>query len=202
MRAGMKIYNSQLEMSGNRWNMRMLIASSLTSLFVWSLSLPAAAQGTDTAAAGDIDREPVNCITANRIDRTEVIDKRTVLFYMRGGDIYRNQLAYDCPRLVTENRFSYTLRTSQLCSVDAITVLEYWGTELRPGVSCGLGQFFPITAEEAEFLDADPDAQLQAAQAVTETAEESAATTETPAAAAPYDPTQYSTVDSVYREDE
>jgi hypothetical protein len=182
--------------------MRTLIASVLTSVIVSLCALPAAAQGADSASADDIDREPVNCIIASRIDRTEVIDKRTVLFYMRGGDIYRNQLSYDCPRLVTENRFSYTLRTSQLCSVDAITVLEYWGSELRPGIACGLGEFYPITAEEAEFLDADPDEQLAAAQAVTETKEEAAAPAETPAAAAPYDPTQYSTVDSVYREDE
>ena len=130
------------------------------------------AAGSD-AAIEEIDREPVRCILANRIDRTEVIDERTVLFYMRGRDIYRNQLTQNCPRLVREKRFSYEVRTNQLCSVDFITVLEYWGTTLRQGPSCGLGMFYPITQEEADLLDADPDEMLEAAGAVQETVESS-----------------------------
>jgi hypothetical protein len=129
--------------------------------------------GNDEAAAAaeDIDREPVKCISPTRIDRTEIIDERTVLFYMRGNDIYRNQLPRDCPQLVREKRFSYELATNRLCDVDVITVLEFWGTELRKGVSCGLGLFYPITEEEAELLDADPEDLQQNAGAVEETVE-------------------------------
>ena len=126
------------------------------------------------AAAEEIDREPVRCISIPRIDRTEIIDARTVLFYMRGGrDIYRNQLTHDCPRLVREKRFSYNVRTSQLCNVDYISVLEWWGGSLRQGAPCGLGMFYPITEEEAELLNADPDEMLEAAGAVKETVESS-----------------------------
>ncbi len=133
----------------------------------------AAAAGDDTAAIDEIDREPVRCITASRIDRTEIVDERTVVFYMRGNQIYRNQLTQNCPRLLREKRFSYEVRTSQLCNVDFITVLEYWGSSLRPGPSCGLGMFYPITKEEAELLNADPNETLEAAGAVQETVESS-----------------------------
>ena len=142
--------------------MRLMIAS-LLGLFI---ALPAWAQDGETAAEEtaeeavgaieDFDREPVRCISPSSIRRTEVIDARTVLFYMRGGDVYRNRLAYDCPRLVREKRFSYELRTNRLCNVDTIFVLEFWGSEMRRGMPCGLGDFYPITEEEAELLSIDP----------------------------------------------
>jgi len=134
----------------------------------------ATAADDGSAAIEEIDREPVRCITASRIDRTKIIDARTVVFYMRGGNqIYRNQLTQDCPRLLREKRFSYEVRTSQLCNVDFITVLEYWGASLRPGPACGLGMFYPITKEEAELLSDDPNETLEAAGAVQETVESS-----------------------------
>lgn len=126
-----------------------------------------------TAAIDEFDREPERCIQAYRIDRTEVINDRTILFHMSGSRIYLNELTRECRRLERSKRFSYTLRTSQLCDVDFITVIEGFGSSLRQGVSCGLGMFYPITEEEAELLDADPDEMLEAAGAVTETIESS-----------------------------
>jgi hypothetical protein len=152
-----------------------LLAGLLTAP-VWAQSDTADADNderTDAAerAAADIDREPVDCISANRIRRTEIIDDRTIVFHMGGGQVYVNELAIACPRLVREKRFSYDLRTNRLCSTDYITVLEYWGSTLREGPSCGLGQFHPITEEEAEFLDVDPEEMLEHAGAVEETVE-------------------------------
>ncbi len=155
--------------------------TTLAALLGLLLTSPAWAQdGSEPVAAADsaesyeeIDREPVKCISPSRIDRTEVIDARTVLFYMRGRDIYRNQLSRDCPQLVREKRFSYELSTNRLCDVDVITVLEYWGTQLRKGVSCGLGMFYPITEDEAELLDIDPNELQENASAVEETVESS-----------------------------
>lgn len=126
-----------------------------------------------TAAIDDFDREPERCILAYRIDRTEVINDRTILFHMTGNQIYLNELTEDCRRLDRSKRFSYTLRTNQLCDVDFITVIEGFGSSLRQGVSCGLGMFYPITEEEAELLDADPDEMLEAAGAIKETIESS-----------------------------
>lgn len=142
--------------------------ASMAGLLVSLLALPAFAQnGEDAAAIDDFDREPVDCIRASSIQSTAVVDERTILFYMRGGDIYRNPLSVDCRGLVRERSFSYNLATSRLCEVDYITVVERWGSSIREGISCGLGQFFPITEEEAIFLRSSPDEQLEAAQSVT-----------------------------------
>lgn len=106
------------------------------------------------AAAEDIDRRPVRCIQITRLDRTEVVDDETVLFFMRGGDIYRNRLSPSCPGLEREKRFTYRIQGSQLCRVDTITVLESRAFSLTDGFTCALGNFSPISEGEAEQLTA------------------------------------------------
>ena len=138
-----------------------LTASACTLLTLGSLTFAmlAAAQDdavdTDAAAeatADDIDREGERCISVSRLRDTYVVDDRTVLFYMYGGDVYRNVLSRDCPSLKRERRFSYKVTVNRLCSVDWITVIEGFGRGLSPGISCGLGQFFEISEGEADFL--------------------------------------------------
>jgi hypothetical protein len=103
-----------------------------------------------------IVRTPEDCVILRRIDRTEVVDDTTILFYMRGGEIYRNSLERTCPDLERVNSFSYRTSTNRLCSVDTITVFDPISNV--PGFTCGLGDFRPITAEEAELLVIGPDA--------------------------------------------
>lgn len=86
--------------------------------------------------------KPVSCITLNRIRSTRVRDDRTIDFEMIGREVYRNRLPNSCPGLGFEERFAYRASTSQLCSVDTITVLRSgggWG--FMQGPTCGLGQF-------------------------------------------------------------
>jgi len=104
------------------------------------------------ATAGDVERESERCINTSRIRNTHVVDDKTILFYMRGGDVYRNTLRFDCPGLKRENRFSYRVTANRLCGVDSIRVLESFGGNLTPGVSCGLTEFYPISEDEADFL--------------------------------------------------
>jgi hypothetical protein len=70
------------------------------------------------------------------------------------------------------------LRTNRLCSVDSITVLEWWGSGLNRGMSCGLGEFYPITEEEAELLDIGPGEMREAQDAFEETSENAEDATE------------------------
>lgn len=86
--------------------------------------------------------EPVSCILPHNVRSTNVIDDQTIDFKMLNGDVYRNKLPYSCPSLGFEERFAYKLSTSQLCSVDIITVLHSFGPGgLSQGASCGLGKF-------------------------------------------------------------
>ncbi|RXR30932.1 hypothetical protein [Sphingobium fluviale] len=85
--------------------------------------------------------EPIDCINPRLIRSTHVRDDQTIDFEMNGNTIYRNTLPYKCSGLGFEERFSYKLSTSQLCSVDIITVLQSFGGGLSQGPSCGLGKF-------------------------------------------------------------
>jgi hypothetical protein len=85
--------------------------------------------------------KPIDCITPYMLRSTHVRDDQTIDFEMNNGTIYRNKLPYSCPGLGFEERFAYKLSTSQLCSVDIITVLQSLGGGLSQGASCGLGEF-------------------------------------------------------------
>ena len=106
------------------------------------------------AANAQEPSDMVNCISLSRVDRTEVIDETTILFYMRGNQIYRNVLPHRCPGLRADEPFMYRVSTSQLCNVDVITVLDRVGAGFMPGASCGLGKFQPISEAAVEELKA------------------------------------------------
>lgn len=115
-----------------------------------ALAVPhASAQDGDDDPIG---RAPERCITLNRVDRTEVIDDRTLIFHMRGGDIFLNHLARECPGLKREERFMYSPTGNRLCDVDTVTVLEQWGFGLTRGFTCSLGEFHPISDTDLEDL--------------------------------------------------
>jgi hypothetical protein len=104
-----------------------------------------------------LDRTPQDCISTSRIRETDVIDDRTILFRMRGGDVYSNILDRECPGLGRNKRFMHETRGGRLCDIDTITVLEQWTGRLSEGFTCRLGKFHPITQIEAEDLELGPD---------------------------------------------
>jgi hypothetical protein len=118
-----------------------LLASSATS---WA----------DDKDKDDFDRTPRDCVATTAIDRTQILDDQTILFHMRGKRVFRNYLPKKCPGLKREGRFMYQTTHAQLCDVDMVTVLEEWGGRFTPGFTCKLGDFQPITREEAEELTA------------------------------------------------
>jgi hypothetical protein len=106
----------------------------------------------EALAQGAEEGGPVRCINLSRINRTEVIDNRSIAFYLRGGDVYINRLNRACSGLERNKPFSYRTPTNRICSVDFITVLEDFGAGLTPNVSCPLGMFVPADEEEVENL--------------------------------------------------
>ena len=85
------------------------------------------------------------------------IDDQNIIFHMRGSKVYRNHLPRKCPGLERENRIAYETHGSRLCSIDTITVLEDFGVGLRPGFTCRLGEFVPMSAAEVEELELRED---------------------------------------------
>jgi hypothetical protein len=123
-------------------------------LAVLPLLAAAAALGQDgDEEEGALDRTPEDCIIVSRIDQTDAIDDQNIIFRMRGDRVYRNTLPRKCPGLARENRISYKTTASRLCSVDTITVLEDFGVGFRPGFTCRLGEFVPLSEAEVEDID-------------------------------------------------
>lgn len=98
------------------------------------------------------DMDATQCVRVQSIDQIDIVDSDTMVFRMRGDEVYRNELPYNCPGLHQGDTLMYRTTVGQLCSVDVITVLEDWGFGFAPGASCGLGMFHPITEEIADEL--------------------------------------------------
>jgi hypothetical protein len=103
---------------------------------------------------GAQEGQTIDCIPVQRIDHTEVLDDRTILFVTRDRDAYVNQLKTECPGLERERRFMYEVKGAQLCSIDTISVLEQWGVGPMRGATCALGSFRAVSKDEVENLHA------------------------------------------------
>ena len=120
---------------------------------VVALWLPLAAAAEEAGSAPVKPEDAENCVGLSRIDRTRIVDDQTILFYMRGGDIFVNRLPRRCVGLKRADSYTYATSLTQLCNTDIIRVLERFGGSLpRPGIACGLGFFSPITPEAVDLL--------------------------------------------------
>lgn len=110
-------------------------------------------------AQAELDRTPEDCVLLNRVSRHVAANDRQVVFFMKGGKSYLNVLDTSCPALTAgASRFIFVYRTgsqkiTRLCDYDGFTVEKQTSR-----VGCALGQFIPITAEEAAALTAQPAA--------------------------------------------
>lgn len=117
--------------------------AALAAIAVWlTPAMSLAAEGKDKA--GPNGGEKIQCVPLYMINQTRVLDDKTILFEMKNGDVWRNELPFACHGLKREDRFSYKTSTGQLCSMDIITVLPTMGI---PGPTCGLGEFVRGTPE-------------------------------------------------------
>jgi hypothetical protein len=107
---------------------------------------PALAQ--DDAA----EQSPSRCISLPDLERTDVIDNRTLIFHMRDGALYLNHLERACPGLKRDRLFMYSPTSTQLCAVDGVTVIEKRPFGFTRGFTCALGEFNPLTQPEYESL--------------------------------------------------
>lgn len=108
-------------------------------------------------AAEEPDAQAEHCVNVRMIARTEIITDDAILFRMRGDDLYLNRLPHRCPGLDRGDAFMYRTSVGQLCDLDIITTLSNMGFGFTPGISCGLGMFYPVTEEQVEELKAERD---------------------------------------------
>jgi hypothetical protein len=121
------------------------------------LSTPGMAQRTQAPVDElEADTGAQNCVRLRRINRTEIIDNRTIAFHMRGGDIYLNRLDRACRGLDRGDPISYRTATGRLCSVDMITIVDRFDLGLM-GPTCGLGMFTPTSQEAIDILKGEDE---------------------------------------------
>ena len=120
-----------------------------------------AQQGQSEAqrAQAELDRTPEDCLLLNRVARNVAVNDRQVVFFIKGGKTYLNVLDVSCPALKAgDSRLIFHYRTvsakvTRICDYDGFTVEKQTSR-----VGCSLGEFIPITAEEAAALTAKPAA--------------------------------------------
>jgi hypothetical protein len=160
-------------------SIRFSLASfGVTAALALSCAPSASAQGDSTQGdrtrsdsaqvdEEEFDRTPRRCLSTARIRQTDILDDRTILFYLRGNrEVFRTYLPRECPGLERNDRFSYHTTNGQLCDVDTITVLEQFGAGLSPSFTCRLGDFIPITREEAEDLKLESEGEALKRKAI------------------------------------
>lgn len=91
---------------------------------------------------GRVTGKPVSCVSITQIDDTDRVTDDVILFRMKGGRVYRNDLPIACPRLSRSgSAISYRVPTGSLCSGQIINVFDP-SSGLGYG-SCNLGRFTP-----------------------------------------------------------
>ena len=79
------------------------------------------------------------CLNVTEIQTTQATDMRTIVYRMRNGDVWRNDLAFPCPELVnfSAGGYSQTLHTGWLCA-NKHTITT------QTGAVCRLGRFTQV----------------------------------------------------------
>lgn len=116
------------------------------------LGVAAAAPALAQEESGERNMDSTHCVRISNIDGIDVINDRTLVFEMRAGSSYRNDLPRSCPGLDENDTLMYRSTVGQLCNIDIITVLDDWGFGFSPGVSCSLGMFHPVSEQAAQEL--------------------------------------------------
>ena len=98
--------------------------------------------------------ETRRCIVSGRIDRTEVLSDRFVVFHLRGGKKYVVQFKRRCPGLRRNGVTRIERRSSQICAND--TIQGRFGIGFDDGAwgpRCTIPKFEPVTEEQITFIE-------------------------------------------------
>ncbi|MBN2418756.1 MAG: M56 family metallopeptidase [Deltaproteobacteria bacterium] len=91
---------------------------------------------------------PVNEISIARIDNIKVLDEYTVLFMMRGGDIYLTRLSEPCPSLLYVSDFNLVSINGKFTKFDRIQAIS---NNQVVGSAGMLGAFYPFRYEGNKY---------------------------------------------------
>lgn len=99
--------------------------------------------------------EMKNCVSPSRLNQSQILDNKHILFKVSPRRGYLNTLPRECRPLKFHDTIKYTVRGGQLCSNDIFQVLDQ---DLRTFSSCSFGKF-----EKVERISSDKDDKKQGA---------------------------------------
>ena len=117
-----------------------------TRILLAAVAVAGFAQAAQAASAKIGDTQ--QCIRLQSIDETPVIDDKTILVRMKGGEFKRIDLLNKCSGLKMQGGFSHATSTNDLCTTDPLRVLE------PVGATCLIEKIVNIDAAEAKALRA------------------------------------------------
>ena len=99
--------------------------------------------------------KPVRCLSTFEYDEMDVLDDQHVLFKGTGDRMWLNKLRNRCVGLNTHSTPVIRLRNAQVCNLDTFQAMEtVIGGWMRTSATCSLGEFVPVTPEQAKAIEA------------------------------------------------
>ena len=88
-----------------------------------------------------------------KIDRTEPLNDRYIVFHLSGNQLWLAQLKMKCPGMTALSQLSFEKDENRLCEWDSVrTVNEDGIGGLRLGPKCNLPKFEPVSPEQVDML--------------------------------------------------
>jgi hypothetical protein len=127
--------------------MPILIASALTTVAAQAFADPSLAQRAEARLAraleGRTAGQPVDCLNLQDIQSSEIIDHTAILYRTSGDWLYVNRPRAGQSSLDDDDILLTDTHTSQLCSIDIVTLLDRSSRFFSGSVA--LGKFVPYT---------------------------------------------------------
>lgn len=101
----------------------------------------------DMLAGYEKTGDVVTCLPLTQVRDSDPIDDNAILFELRGGEMYLNELRGKCIGLKRNDRYSYQTTQNKICKGDVLTVENPLGLPIG---SCGLGEFEALSEIPAD----------------------------------------------------
>jgi len=120
--------------------LKIIVPAALLTLAAGAVYADSRAERQALALQGKAIGEPQSCVTTRQIEDINAVSDRVVLFHLKNGRTYRNDLPAACPQATRSGTsFSYRTTVSRLCAVDVLQIAEPASGFAYGG--CPLGKF-------------------------------------------------------------
>jgi hypothetical protein len=96
--------------------------------------------------------QAVKCLQSERLERTEPLSERYIVFHLKGDALWIAQMPARCPGMTNQSKLMFEKINPRICEWDTVRVVYDEGTHLRLGPRCNLPKFEPVSPEQVEML--------------------------------------------------